>query len=497
MQICDYSQILPTREQGKRVHNTTLDAQRGDLDSPAWLPEDWWSYWRPIWQTTKDVYEGLEDYEVRKLYLYQKTGERNNRYLTRLYTSYLDNFFRDAVDSHSGLISQFSVLEDTPDLIRNLLENVDGVGTSFKKFMLEVDRLVLRDDCCFIAVDTPRTDSEKEQRQSRLPSLLAIDIRDVYAPSKSFDGSEYTLDQIAIRRTVHEKNGEFGFSSRDQFWVYRPGTVQIWEKVKDKFVGGEILPFLNAKREPHNHIPLVWYSCSGSPLIEPCTPPFLRLLRLNIMHMNKVSELDTAESMVNSITPFRIWPENIPDPPPDQKFGDDGIWDMEGGGSVGMAEAVGNGTKLTQERIAERERKMKELSYSFLGDRSTPKTATEARLDEGKIKTTLGVVAHNKGSVIAQVFKHAMALGDSAFDYEDPDALFGGIKVSEDAIKAPPSAQDIQVILKGFVEGAYSRPFMLAKLEDMGWNPKDFDLDEELGRVLDLGDDNELVEEDL
>lgn len=494
MQICDYHNILPTRQKRNRVNDSTIESSRKDPNSPAWLPEDWWSYWRPIWQTTQDIYEGLEDYEIRKLYLYKKTGERDQRYATRVYTSYLDNFFRDAIDSHAGIISDYTLDPESPELIKRLEKNVDGAGTSLKKFLIDVDTLALKDDCCFIAIDTPRITSDRQLREERTPQLIAIDIRDVFAPVKIHNGLTEELGQISIRRTVTDRDGEFGIKTRNQFWVYKLGLIEIWdENDKGAFIKADEFPILNAKKEPHMAIPLVWYSASGSPLLEPTEPPFLRLLRLNIIHMNKVSELDTAESMVNSITKYRIWPDFVPDPPPDQTFGDDSIIDMEGGGKVGVVEAVGNGTKLTQERIAEREQKMKELSYSFLGDRSTPKTATEALMDEGKIKTTLQVVAHNKESALGKVFRHVMAFGDSGFDYNDPEGFAGAIRVSDDAISIPPTDQMIATIIKGFVDGAYGREYMLTKLDEIGFAPDGRSVEEELGVVPENGLDSEVI----
>jgi hypothetical protein len=451
----------------------------GDI---VWLPENWVKYWRVIWEVADDFYDGLNDYLIKSLYLFQKPGEPDDAYTIRLISSDLDNHYRDAIDFYAGLLSQFEILEETPEELKDLFNNIDGAGNSLTVVSLQADKEILKKDSCLLFVDPPVADSEK-----KIPRLRIIDLRDIYSPVVEKIGNEYVMTQVCIRRSSMRRKGKYAVEYLEQYWMYQPGIVTIFEsqrvdETQTKMIEVDKFEILNAAGERLNRVPAVWYSCGGGTPLAPETPPFHRLLKVNQKQLNKVSELDDAEMRVNTITPCLIYPDDVPDPAKPVRLGPNSAMVL-GGGAQGMQalmlEAAGNGIALTHQRNQDRAEQMKELSRAFIGGRSTL-TATEATQNDSRSKVNLQLVAHQKESTIQEVFKLMMEFMDPNFKYEEFE---GGIKISDEALRAAVNAQDIKAIQDGYLNGSYSRRYMLEKLKEVGFQPEGIDIEDELNTL--------------
>jgi len=474
---------MPLPTSGEVRHNRAViesDSIGGDI---VWLPEIWRRYWRVIWQIADDIYDGLHDYVVRSYYLIQKPGEPDAAYTLRLVTSSLDNHYRDAIDFYAGLLSQFEPTEDVPEDLTALFDNVDGAGNDLNIVLMMADKEILRKDSCLLFVD-PGDGINNES-----PRLRVISLSEIYSPIVERVGDRYLITQICIHRKVQKRRGNFAVESVDQYWMYTPGEVVIFEKVKgngpkdeESLIPIERKQILTAAGVPLDQVPAVWYSCGGGVPLQPETPPFHRLLEISLKQMNKVSELDDAEGKVNTITPYRLWPDDKPDPLPPLRLGPNAVADMGQAGQgaqIGMLEAKGNAIELTHRRNQDRVEQMKELSRSFIGGRSTL-TATEANQNDSRSKVNLQLVANEKESAVQELFRLMMLFLAPNFK---PEEFKGGIKISDEALRAPVDAQDIKVIQDGYLNGSYSRRYMLTKLKEVGFQPDGVDLEQELNTI--------------
>jgi len=296
MGICnaDYFTFLPTRQEQRAVIEGEMS---GDI---IWLPADWPTYWRSLWRMAADVYAGLHDYKTRSLYLIQKPGEPDDAYTYRLAASVFDNYYKDAIDFYSGLLSKFAVLEETDDRLQALFNNVDGRGNSLAVFLLMCDRLMLRNEGMLVFVDLPIQGAPIKQ-----PRLREIDLMDIYSPIVEEMDGEQVITQIAIRRTTYQRKGEYKLEAIEQFWLYGAGWLQIFEPdSQGNYTAiGEQIPLLDAAGRRLEKVPVIWYSCGGGVPLQPQEPPFQRLLEASLLHMNKVSELNDAEGKVLTLTP--------------------------------------------------------------------------------------------------------------------------------------------------------------------------------------------------
>jgi hypothetical protein len=478
---------IPLPTSGKvRVNNNTIEAEAigGDI---VWLPKEWRTYWRILWQVADDIYDGLHDYLVRSLYLIQKPGEPDAAYTLRLIASSLDNYYRDAIDYYAGLLSQFEPTEGVPDELLSLFDNVDGAGNSLQVLLMQADKEILRKDACLIFVDPVVEDSV-----NKVPRLRVISLNEIYSPIVEQRGDRYVITQLCIHRKVQRRDGVYAIKDVDQYWMYIPGEVIIFEHTKadgargkESLVEVERKNLLTASGAPLMEVPAIWYSCGGGTPLCPETPPFHRLLEISLKQMNKVSELDDAEGKVNTITPYRMWPDDKPSPLPPLRLGANAVADIEqcrDGAKIGMLEATGNAIALTHERNQDRAEQMKELSRAFIGGRSTL-TATEANQNDSRSKVNLKLVANQKESTTQEVFKLMMTFIDPNFrsaDFKD------GIAISDEALRAPVTAQDIKIVQDGYINGSYSQRYMLLKLKDIGFQPDGIDIDEELNTVQEV-----------
>lgn len=474
---------MPLPTSGKVRHNEAL-IDSGSMSSDiVWLPEIWRQYWRVLWQIADDIYDGLHDYVIRSLYLIQKPGEPDTAYTARVVASSLDNHYRDAVDFYAGLLSQFEPTDDVPEELKALFDNIDGAGNDLQVVLMQADKEILKKDSCLLFVD-PGAGLDNES-----PRLLVIGLSEIYSPIVERVGDRYLITQICIHRKVQKRRGDYSVEEVDQYWMYRPGEVIIFEKTKgdgpndkDALIPIARKPILNAAGVPLGQVPVIWYSCGGGVPLRPETPPFHRLLEISLKQMNKVSELDDAEGKVNTITPYRLWPEDAPDPLPPLRLGPNAVADMGGAGQgaqIGMLEAKGNATELTHKRNQDRVEQMKELSRSFIGGRSTL-TATEATQNDSRSKVNLQLVANQKESTVQELFRLMMQFLTPNFK---SDEFKGGIKISDEALRSPVDAQDIKAIMDGYLSGCYSRRYMLTKLKEVGFHPDGIDLEQEINTI--------------
>lgn len=469
---------LPTKGQ-VRVNHTMSEADVVG-NNILWLPEYWRTYWRVIWQIADDIYDGLHDYQIRSLYLIQKPGEPNEAYTARLLATSLDNHFRDCVDFYSGLLSLFDINEETPEALSNLFDNADGAGNSLQKLLIEADKEALKKEACLVLVDPPTNGVGS-------PRLRMIPLSDIYSPIVEHVGDRYVITQLCVHRKTQRRKGDYGVEPVDQYWMYTPGEVIVFEKIPLDNRSYDIqeidrMPLLKASGEPLMEVPVVWYSCGGEVPMMPETPPFHRLLEISQKQMNKISELDDAEGKVNTITPLRFWPDDAPTPLPPMRLGANSVWDIEqarDGAKAEMLEAKGNAIALTHQRNQDRVEQMKELSRAFIGGRSTL-TATEASQNDARSKVNLRLVAAQKESTVQEIFRLMMQFIDPNFK---PEKFEGGIKISDEALRPAVDSQDIKIIQDGYLTGAYSRRYMLQKLREVGFQPEGIDIDEELNTV--------------
>jgi hypothetical protein len=449
-----------------------------DPNHPRQIPSHWQQ--RVLeWEILKDVFDGLHNEEARYKYLPQATFESSSNYKSRVKQSQFDNFLQPAVQSYAGLLSNFDLLGETPEVVTRNLDNINKQGDNLVTWSMDVDIAAFRDDCCLALIDTePLT--EENPRQESDPWVTLIDIRDVFAPLVALRHGEWVIERVVILRWAERPDGEFGSALQKEWCVYTPGQSQkILEDKNGELFKEEPKVMLGANGEVLDRIPIEWYSISGAKPLNPNPAFLLSLAELNLKYFQKESELDDTESKVNTITPWRKWPKDVPTNPAPLPSGANKVIEMPQLGDVGLLEAEGRGTRLAYERQNGRIERMDRIAQSLL-QRDRERTATEAVLESSQAKLSLRGIARRKESFVQRVFKWMARLSDPLFE---EDEFVGGIKVSERHLQAPLTAQDFAQILSGWEIGLYSKELAFKKLFDAGWLPEGTVLEDLLSQL--------------
>jgi hypothetical protein len=432
-------------------------------DTPDFVPASWKKRSKD-WQLIKDVYERLANCEISQ-YLKQAAGETDANFDRRAALAVFDGQYPDAINAHSSLLSEFEVLEDTPEDILTLLEDVDGQGTDLESFSQNADISCLNYGATIIFINPAEGNLIP-------PRLRLVELCDVRCPRIEMIEGKIKITRLGVKAAVEESDGEFATKVVDKWFVYERGFCQVWIKnEKGQFVKeGEVIAMRGANGQLLTSVPAVWYPAMASiKYFEPPIPIFLTLAQLNIKLLNKTSELDNVETKCNSPTWYKKH-EQVPEYPAPLEVGANACIHLRIEEEAGLIEPEGTAIAVTHERIKHLEEKIEKISQAFLTGGETEKTATQAAIESAQSKATLQGVAHQKESAFQQVFHWLNVFTDPNYKEGDPT---GGICVSESVLKPLPTAQDVRTIFDGFSMGVYDRDYALAKLREIGWEPEE------------------------
>jgi hypothetical protein len=404
--------------------------------------------------------QNLWNPEVRKRFLLRYPGEPDDAYNNRLRSSHLDNFVSPAITGHASILSEFS-LADIPQSLEDNRTDVDLEGHSLEDFALSLDEDAIASDAMLVLV-------EFNEALGR-PYLVSIPVSSVYSPLVGKIKGRLRIIRFSVKSTITLLDGKFGTKAVNQYRVYQadPARVQVWQESEEGLAPvGEELIFLGANKQPLGDIPVVWYSVSSAPLLQPIPPNILPLVELNLAYFNKASEIDTTETVTNLPTPYRKWPGQVPDEKPPLFLGTNAAIDLPEKGEVGFLEPTGSTLSIAHTRQMDRARQLERMSQQLISSGEIPKTATEALIEASQSRLTVGALAKRKQSVWQEIFKLWQRFADATYRYPDP---VGTLTVSEAALKASATPEEVGQIFSGFTSGAYTRETMLEKLNQIGW----------------------------
>ena len=467
-------------------------------DRPDFRPLYWDNYLVPLWEREGDFFAGLHTDALKKKYLREQLGEHEKVYEARVKTVAFVNRLKPAVKAHAGLLSDFNLTEETPRVITDWAESVDGMGRSLKSWLLDWDVEALRKNGVLCVVDMPQVEDERTNRQ---PRIISVALNDVYAPLVTEIEGEMTIALLSICRSEMRSVGMFGQMAVNKYWVYRlepldqpinvRGRLQryqaTWQEWEDEISSegkktNEIVPssepavLRDASGMPLDRIPVVWYSPYGDPLLfhsvdnmsdRGGTPEYMPLVDLNNEYLNKQSELNTAESRANFAMLVLKYPGKAGD---DKKPGDvllnGRMLVLEDGGEGGLLEPKCTAIAATQQGQRDRRKEMDAMAQSFLTGGEQERTATEAVIESTQSRLSLRGMARRKESAVAQIFRWVMQFSDPSFSPSEDVA--GGITVSERVLEAPPDPQMMLFWLNAFTQGVFDVSVFIAALKEMG-----------------------------
>ncbi|MBD2019167.1 DUF4055 domain-containing protein [Leptolyngbya sp. FACHB-36] len=437
-----------------------------------------------------DLWSELKD--CKKQYLPKEQAEPPLSYRNRLDRTPFDSRFKPALKGHAGLLSDFTVLEDTAASITAAIEDIDLQGTDLTTFLTDLDEMVLRDGGAGVLVEYPVAlegiESAADQMALEMrPYLVAIDRRNILNWQIDYMRGKPVIRHLAIREMRLEPEGLFGVAEKTYYRVLRPGSFEVYELrvISNKWQA----VLVEAGETGLDQVPFRWYSISNSKWFAGL-PPFLNLARLNIEHLQKRSSLNEVLWKCNLPTFYRKGCPPIPgtNPPqfPPLKIGPNSVIDVPKDGEAGVIEPKGTAIAATQADTEKLEGAMDRVSLAFLTGGEASKTATEIMMDSAQTQCSLKNMARRKESLVQSLF--------SLWVEYTGETAAGGIQVNESILQMPMSSQDAGLVLDN-MGVKFSDRLGLELLKYRRWLPPEVDVDAEVERLEGMPQARSLVSE--
>lgn len=252
------------------------------------------------WSKINSLLGGTEGMRAAgQAFLPRHTEEDVDTWQRRLERTVLTNIFRRTVKSLSGRpFTEEIIMEDVPEPLREMSEDVDKQGNDINVFAREVFSEGLAMGHTAILVDFPPITQTNDDGSTR---TMADEVRDGVSPyfvhihpdniiaafSEVINGVEL-LTHIRIREDAIEREGMFGEKEVERIRVMEPGFWWLYEKVKVNnrkeewrvVASGETsLPF----------IPIAMFYTDREALML-SNPPLIDIANLNIAHWQSSSD---------------------------------------------------------------------------------------------------------------------------------------------------------------------------------------------------------------
>jgi len=417
---------------------------------------------------------------TRSHYLPQEIGEPSDAYHGRIGRSSYPSTYRDAIRSFAGLLSRFQLSEPPATLVASQ-NDVDMRGSSLRRFLSDVDQLVLRDGAAAILVEMPPADPNitsaiEEKKSGRRPYLVLLERCQVINWRSHLEGGREVLDLVVVRLEQEVPEGDYGSKTEEVFMVMVPGA---WRKVVLRVAKGgkwqeEVI---EEGTTSLNEIPLVWLGATTN-AIGSSDVAMDALAQLSIEHMQLRSDL--AELIHKCALPagVRIGDSMLPDGSPKPlTIGPNSVLDLPEGGSFSWAEISGGSLQRHQEEVLHVEKLMKEASLSFLWGDSGNRTATEAALASSQVSSQVRALIEGKLSAFRQLLYFWTQYSGEKLH---PEA---GISLSDSLLGKPMEAQDVAQLTNLNTNGLISHQTTLEELQRGGVLDPDLDIEAELERI--------------
>jgi hypothetical protein len=422
-----------------------------------------------------DCWNNLEGRE--RVYLPKETKEPPQAWSDRIRRTTFDNRFEPAIKDYAGLLSVFSLNDDTAQSILDNQNNIDQMGNDLWTFFHEVDQYCLRDGWCGVMVEYPPEDPNINSQadllaSDRRPYLVLCDRRDILNWQTTKVNGKPQLTRVTIRETRLEPDGDYGEKEAIYYRVLIPGEYFVFQIIEIK--GESQLLLVEQGTTSLTEIPLVYYSVTESGLFS-AKAPFLNLAKLNIEHFQKRSQLNEVLRKCNLPVPVRKGlirtVDDIKKVPP-LVIGPNSVLDIPADGDFFFAEPSGVAIAASKDDIKDLEAAMDRMTLDFLTSGEHQKTATEVLLDSTKTSANLKGVARRKESAMQQIFKLWVAYTG--------ESQGGGITQDEDLLSVPLTPEQVDKLQNLADSGRISDRTLLLLLQRGKTLPRQFDIDAEV-----------------
>ena len=442
---------------GYRTYRGVAEAKVNKVDDP----NQQWLNMQQFWELPEVIIQGTQEIRSKhRKYLPQEERESDLSYDARLARSVLSPYFIRIERMLAGMLIRKPVqINDTPDVIREALFDIDLSGNDISIFTYELCRKLLRYGHCGCLVDAPSLETE-----SGRPYWTIYTPRDIIGWRTEKKEGRDELVQLRLAEQVLVNDGLYGVKEVQQIRVLTPGGFEIHRKNKEKsdwVIEEEGITSLD-------YIPFSIAYANKVGYME-SRPPMNDIAELNLKHYQIQSDYDNILhiSAVPMLSIFGM-------PPSDSEIsaGPGEAFAMPAEARIEYIEPSGSSFTAQQDRLKEIASQINELGLAaILGQKLSAETASSKAIDRSQSDATLLYIAQQVQDLIDNSLRfHADYLGVES----------GSCYVNRDFLAARLEPQEIGSLLQLYTAGTISKETLLKMLSQGEVLPDEFDIEEEL-----------------
>jgi len=422
-------------------------------------PNTAWYAQEPHWILIEDLLQGT--YGMRRKhrrYLPQEPRELDESYDNRLARSVCPPYYIRLERMLAGMLTRKPVrLDDTADVIREQLFDVDLQGNDLNVWTYETARKMVRYGHVGVLVDAPADGGR--------PYWVTYTPRQILGWRTETKEGAQVLTQLRLQETVIVPDGEYGEKAVEQIRVLTPGEYRLHQRQDS----GEFA-VVDEGRTSLSEIPFSVAYAQRHGFME-SRPPLEDIAELNLKTYQIQSDLDN-QLHISAVPMLAFY--GFPSAAEEVSAGPGEAIAFPADGRAEYIEPAGKSFEAQFRRLEQLALQINELGLSaVLGQKLTAETAEAKRIDRSQGDSTMMVIAQNVQDMIDNSLQfHAQYLGN--------EAAAGSAYVNRDFLGARLEPQDIQALLSLYTAGTISQETLLTELAEGDVLGDNFDVEEEL-----------------
>jgi hypothetical protein len=429
-------------------------------------PNTAWYAQEPHWILIEDLLQGT--YGMRKKhrrYLPQEPRELDESYDNRLARSVCPPFYMRLERMLAGMLTRKPVrLDDTADIIREQLFDVDLQGNDLNVWTYETTRKMVRYGHVGVLVDAPATGGR--------PYWVTYTPRQILGWRTEQQEGQQVLTQLRLAEMVTVPDGDYGEKAVEQIRVLTPGEYQLHQRNDD----GEY-EIVDEGRTSLSKIPFSVAYAQRHGFME-SRPPLEDIAELNLKAYQVQSDLDN-QLHISAVPMLAFF--GFPTSAEEVSAGPGEAIAFPADGDARYIEPEGRSFDYQFKRLEQLALQINELGLSaVLGQKLSAETAEAKRIDRSQGDSTMMVIAQNVQDMIDNCLQfHAEYIGNTTAP--------GSAYVNRDFLGARLEPADIQSLLQLYTAGTITQETLLRELAEGDVLGDDFNVDAELEATANAG----------
>jgi hypothetical protein len=429
-------------------------------------PNATWYAMEPHWGLIEDLLGGT--YQMRKRhrrYLPQEPRELDESYDNRLARSVCPPYYVRLERMLAGMLTRKPVrLDDTADVIREQLFDVNLLGDDLNVWTFDTTRKMVRYGHVGVLVDAPATGGR--------PYWVTYTPRQILGWRTEQQEGQQALTQLRLAEMVTVPDGDYGEKAVEQIRVLTPGEYQLHQRNDD----GEY-KIVDEGRTSLSKIPFSVAYAQRHGFME-SRPPLEDIAELNLKAYQVQSDLDN-QLHISAVPMLAFF--GFPTSAEEVSAGPGEAIAFPADGDARYIEPEGRSFDYQFKRLEQLALQINELGLSaVLGQKLSAETAEAKRIDRSQGDSTMMVIAQNVQDMIDNCLQfHAEYIGNTTAP--------GSAYVNRDFLGARLEPADIQSLLQLYTAGTITQETLLRELAEGDVLGDDFNVDAELEATANAG----------